>query len=101
LLLAATAYVASGVFASTLTNSQPVAFLLALFFWLTIGLSAKLLPSHLPEDWARVAFAIDPDLRMRDFTIGLIDTSNIVYFVSIAAVFLVAAVQSVRARRWQ
>jgi len=101
LLLAASAYLASGLFASTLTNSQPVAFLLALFFWLTIGLSAKLLPGYLPEQWGRVAFAIDPDLRMSDFTIGLIDTSNIVYFVSITALFLVAAVQSIRARRWQ
>lgn len=101
LLLAGTAYVASGIFASTLTNSQPVAFLLALFFWLTLGIAAKILPTHVRDDWAGVIFAMDPDIRLRDFTIGLVDTSNVVYFITIAAVFLIAAVVSLQARRWR
>jgi ABC-2 type transport system permease protein len=101
LIVAAAAYVASGVLASTLTASQPVAFLLALFFWLTLGLSAKLLPGHVSDPWSAWVFAIDPDLRLRDFTIGLVDTSNVVFFLSIAAVFLIAAVQALAARRWR
>lgn len=101
LILAATAYVASGLLTSTFTSSQPVAFLLALFFWLTLGIGAKMLPMHLSDRWAQLVFLIDPDTRLRDFTIGLIDTSNIVYFVTIAAVFLIAAVLSLQARRWR
>jgi len=100
LLLAGTAYLASGLFASTLTNSQPVAFLLALFFWLTLGVSTKILPGHVEDPWARMILAIDPDFRLRDFTIGLINTSNVVYFLSIAALFLIASVVSVQMRRW-
>lgn len=101
LLLAGTAYLASGVLASTLTSSQPVAFLLALFFWLALGIGAKIVPGHIGEEWVGVVFAIDPDVRLRDFTIGLIDTSNVVYFLSFAAVFLVLAVVSLQARRWR
>lgn len=101
LLLAGTAYLASGVLASTLTSSQPVAFLLALFFWLALGIGAKIVPGHIGEEWVGVVFAIDPDVRLRDFTIGLIDTSNVVYFLSFAAVFLALAVVSLQARRWR
>ena len=46
-------------------------------------------------------FAADPDPRLRDFAIGLIDTSNIVYFVSLTVLFLAAAVRSLEARRWR
>ena len=99
LLLAGAAYLASGILASTFTASQAVAFLLALFFWLVLGFGTKLLPGQVDEQWARIIFALDPDLRLRDFTIGLIDTSNIVYFLSITVVFLVAAVKSLQARR--
>lgn len=101
LLLAGTAYVSSGVLTSTFTTSQPVAFLVALFFWLTLGVGTKILPAHVGDQWAGLIFAIDPDMRLRDFTIGLIDTSNVVYFVSIAAVFLIAAVVSLQSRRWR
>lgn len=99
LLLAATAYCASGVFASTLTNSQAVAFLLALFFWLALLLGAKLLPPNLDARWASLVIAIDPDLRLRDFSIGLIDSANIVYFLSIAIGFLAASVKMIEYRR--
>ena len=101
LALAGTAYVSSGILASTLTNSQPVAFLAALFFWLTLGLATKLLPGHVSSEWAGVIFALDPDIRLRDFTIGLIDTSNVVYFLTIAGAFLIASVLSLSSRRWR
>jgi ABC-2 type transport system permease protein len=101
LLLAGAAYLASGILASTLTTSQPVAFLLALFFWLTLGIATKILPAHVGDNWAGIIFAIDPDVRLRDFTIGLIDTSNVVYFLSVAVVFLIGAVVSLQSRRWR
>jgi ABC-2 type transport system permease protein len=95
------AYLASGIFASTLTSSQLVAFMVALFFWLALSVGAKLAPQYLPGDWARVAAAIDPDLRLRDFAIGLIDTANIAFFAAIALFFLAGAAKSLEARRWR
>ena len=101
MILVGSAYLASGVLASTLTTSQVVAFLLTLFFWVGLVLGAKLLPGNVPEPWASGVFAADPDPRLRDFAIGLIDTSNIVYFVSLTVLFLAAAVRSLEARRWR
>ena len=99
LLLAAAAYCASGLFFSTLTNSQAVAFLLALFFWLALLLGAKLLPPNLDARWASMIVAIDPDLRLKDFTLGLFDSANVVYFLSIALGFLAASVRMIEFRR--
>ncbi|TVQ55180.1 MAG: hypothetical protein EA377_03895 [Phycisphaerales bacterium] len=99
LMLAGTAYLACGTLASTLTNSQTVAFLMALFFWLVLGIGTKLLPQHLEDPWSRIVFLLDPDVRLRDFTIGLLDTANVVFFLTVAAFFLVAAVFSLNVRR--
>jgi ABC-2 type transport system permease protein len=101
LLLAGCVYIASGMLASSLTSSQPVAFLVALFFWLTIGFAAKLLPTVLGDGASAVVFSLDPDLRLHDFTIGLLDTSNVVYFISLTAMFLLASTASLRGRRWR
>jgi ABC-2 type transport system permease protein len=101
LLLAGAAYLASGILASSFTGSQPVAFLIALFFWLTFGFGAKLLPPHLGDRGRSIVYAVDPDLRLNDFTIGLVDTSNVVYFVTLTGLFLLAAIVSLQARRWR
>jgi ABC-2 type transport system permease protein len=99
--LAGGVYLSAGILASTLTTSQVVAFLAALFFWLALSIGAKLLPPYLHEPWATAAFAADPDPRLRDFAIGLIDSSNVIYFLSLTAVFLLAATRSLEARKWR
>ncbi len=99
LIVAGAAYLACGTLASTLTSSQPVAFLLALFFWLTLGIGSKLLPGQLNDPWAQIVFRIDPDMRLRDFTLGLLDSGNVIYFLTIAAFFLIAAIYSLCMRR--
>lgn len=101
MVLAGMAYLASGILASALTMSQVVAFLLTLFFWLTLSMGAKFLPQYLHEPWATAAFAADPDPRLRDFAIGLIDSSNVIYFISLTALFLIAATRTLEARRWR
>jgi ABC-2 type transport system permease protein len=101
LVLAGSAYVASGLFCSTLTSSQAVAFLLALFFWLALGVGTKFAAQQAADPWNRLAVLLDPDLRLRDFVIGLIDTANVAYFLAFTAVFLFAAVWSLESRRWR
>jgi ABC-2 type transport system permease protein len=106
-ILAGSAYLASGMLASSLTASQVVAYLITVFFWLILLLSAGLLPQaqFLPaawrEAWSGVLFGLDPSLRLRDFAIGLIDSSDIVYFCSLTALLLIAAVKSLDVRRWR
>lgn len=100
LLLAGGVYLASGMLASALTSSQVVAFLATFFFWLALSLGTKFLPGMLPEPWSTATYAADPDPRLRDFAIGLIDTSNIAYFGSLIALFLFLASRTLEARRW-
>jgi ABC-2 type transport system permease protein len=83
LFLLGGAVLATGLVVSASTTSQTVAYLVTTFLWLTLSLSTKVLPSYVPTRFANVIFAIDPDLRTGAFSIGLIDTANIVYFLSI------------------
>ena len=106
-LLAGCVYLASGILASTLTSSQVVAYLLTVFFWVLVLLVTKGLPqtdllsgalkTHVDE----LALAADPDLRLRDFAIGLIDSNNFAYFGTLTVVLLIAAARLLDARRWR
>jgi len=117
LLLVGAAYLATGIFASTLTSSQVLAYLMTVFFWLILLLTTMGLPllaswtQRLPVgggepgfDWlggiARFSAQGNPLLRARGFVIGLVDTFNIVYFLGFTVVFLVAAAKSLGLRRW-
>ena len=81
LLLVGCGWLALGMLASTLSDSQLVSYLLSLFASFAIVLCARILPTVVPEEWAGLLFAIDPTRRSSDFAIGLLDTSNVVYFV--------------------
>jgi ABC-2 type transport system permease protein len=122
LLLVGSAYLASGILASALTSSQVLAYVSTLFFWVMLLLGTMVLP-HLasladavagrPDTNAFLAALLgalrkgadflapgNPITRMRGFVIGLLDSFNVVYFVSFTAVFLVAAVKALGMRRW-
>lgn len=122
LLLVGAAYLASGILASTLTSSQMMAYLTTIFFWLILllatvalprlaplaeGLAARpgngpLLDAILPrvDAAASILTLANPLTRVHGFIIGLVDTFNIVYFLSFTAVFLVAASRVLASRRW-
>jgi ABC-2 type transport system permease protein len=121
LLLVGAAYLASGILASTLTSSQMLAYITTFFFWLILLLATMVLPllAGLAEglagrtdnsptldaalEWleatARFLSAGNPIARTRGFVIGLVDSFNIVYFLSFTLLFLLAAVKALRMRR--
>ncbi|MCH7910932.1 MAG: hypothetical protein IIB38_15120 [Candidatus Hydrogenedentes bacterium] len=72
---------------------------MSVFFWVGLVFGAKMLPARLDENWAELVRAIDPDLRLGNFAIGLLDTSDVVYFLSMTALFLAAAVKALEVRR--
>ena len=83
LLLLGGAVIATGIVVSVLTTSQTVAYLVTTFFWLTLSLGTKVLPTLVPTRFADLVFACDPDIRTSAFSIGLLDSSGVVYFLSI------------------
>ena len=100
LLLLGGSVIATGIVVSVLTTSQTVAYLVTTFFWLTLSLSTKVLPTLVPTRYADIVFAFDPDLRTSAFSIGLLDSSGVIYFMSIiVAMLLVASFAIDRTRR--
>ncbi len=105
-LLAGAAYLASGILFSTMTSNQVVAYLLTFFFWLVILLLTNMLPQTdlLAADAWRLGdllLSLDPNVRLRDFAIGLFDSANFVFFVSFTVVLLIAAITFLDVRRWR
>ncbi len=92
--LAGAALIGAGLFASVLTSSATVAFVLgALFCAAPVGL--ELIP-NLP-DWVR-ALTIGEQLRY--FTLGIIPISGLLYFVSLTSFMLYLNVVLIGRRHW-
>jgi ABC-2 type transport system permease protein len=90
---------AVGTFASTLSSNQLVAavvgggVLIALWF---VGMGAEYLPAGLKDIIGYISLSsYFPDL-MR----GILDTRGIIYYISIAALFLFLAIRSLESSRW-
>lgn len=94
-------YLAVGTMFSSLSDSQVVAFLGTLFFFLLLRLAVWVGAPALGEPWATYLFRLSLDLRIADFAKGVIDTSHIVFFVAGSAWFLVLSGALLMTRRWR
>jgi ABC-2 type transport system permease protein len=102
LFFLAAAYVAIGLFASSLSNNQIVAFLLATFlaFFLYYGFDFL---SRLPGLVGKVDDVVQMfgiDYHYRSISRGLIDSRDIIYFLSVIALFLGLTLFSMERRKW-
>lgn len=102
LFFLAAAYVAIGLFASSLSNNQIVAFLLATFlaFFLFYGFDFL---SRLPGLVGKVDDVVQMfgiDYHYRSISRGLIDSRDILYFLSVIALFLGLTLFSIERRKW-
>lgn len=100
LILIGSAFIAIGIFASTLTSSQIVAFILALFicwvFMPQIGGLAILGSYSLMGSFDSVLQYFGMSYHYDGIQRGVIDTKNIVYFLSVISLFLFAALTVVK-----
>ncbi len=97
-------YLAIGLFASALARNQIVAavlsFTLILLHYL-VGMIAVYLSSARMLDLSEIITYIAAVEHMKVFTSGLIDSRVVVYYVSLAAFFLVLTHQVIEFRRWK
>jgi len=100
LVLYSAAAVSIGLLISGLTESQPIAFFVTaviLFVLQGIGGSAD----KLPWPWARDAVTyISFSTRLAPFMKGMINTRDIIYFLSITAGCLMASFRALERRKW-
>ena len=100
LLLVGAVYAAIGTFASSLFDNQVVAFIIAVFIVLMFFLFDKLL-IFVPSFLAGIIQYLSVDYHFSNISRGVIDSRNIIYFISVIGMFLFLTVQILNARRWK
>ncbi|MBK7935676.1 MAG: gliding motility-associated ABC transporter permease subunit GldF [Lewinellaceae bacterium] len=102
LLFLAAVFVAIGVFSSSLTNNQIIAFVMATFLCFFVYLAFGFL-SRLPVFFGKtddVVQSIGIEYHYNSVSRGVLDSRDVVYFLSVIALFLAATVLSLGRRRW-
>jgi len=101
LLLLGAAYLAIGLFASTLTENQIVAYIvgLCLAFGLFVAGEDFVLVAA-PAALAPLLAALGLGAHFWSIGRGVLDTRDVVYFLSVIGFFLYLAVRRVEGRRW-
>jgi ABC-2 type transport system permease protein len=99
-LLQGMAFLAVGLLASSFTQNQIIAvavtFVTLLLFWLSDALS-RLLTGPV----AQIAQYVSITKRFEDMPQGVIDTKDLVFFLSVIVVCLFISTQVIAARRWR
>ncbi|MDX1406804.1 MAG: ABC transporter permease [Saprospiraceae bacterium] len=100
LILLSGAFCAIGIFASSLTRNQIVAFLLGSFFcfffhWTFFYLSRL---EIFFGRWDDIVQKIGLDFHYLSLSRGVLDTRDLIYFISFPAIFLIATVLSISRR---
>ncbi len=99
-LLIGAALIAVGLFISALTESQIVAAIstiAAVLLMICLSIIASYIPNDLLANVIRW-FAILS--RFSPFTIGILDLASIVYYISVAVIFIFLSVRVYEKRRW-
>ncbi|QSE98508.1 ABC transporter permease subunit [Fulvivirga lutea] len=91
LLLMSAAYVSIGLFTSSITNNQIVAFLLALFIGLFFHIIFNVLASNLTGFMGQLFHTLSLSVHFESLSRGVIDTKDVVYFLTIVALGIILA----------
>jgi ABC-2 type transport system permease protein len=101
LVLVGSLYIAIGLLASALTSSQTLAFLATLMFLILVSLASTQIAAAAPGPLAELLMSLSIDRRVRDFAIGIIDTSHLAYFIGAIILFVTLAAGALSLRRWR
>jgi ABC-2 type transport system permease protein len=99
LVLFSAAAVAIGLLVSSLTDSQAVAFFITFFVLVVLWFLAPVaedMPGTLGNALSYVSF----QSRLDGFTRGLVDTRDVVFFLSVTALALVITFRALERRKW-
>lgn len=101
LLLLAAGFVAIGIFSSSLTQSQIVSFILAVFLSFAVYLGFDSLSDislFSKIDYILLQFGIN--YHYLSLSRGVIDTRDLIYFIGLSAIFLLATRTVLESRKW-
>jgi ABC-2 type transport system permease protein len=100
LFLMGATYGAVGVMASSLTRNQIVAFIIGFAICFALFLLGKI-TQLVPESLQPIVAFLGMDAHFEQLSRGVVDTRDLVYFVSVSAVCLAVATTSLESRKWK
>jgi len=100
LVLMGGAYVSIGVMASSLTRNSIVSFIVAFAISFALYLLGRL-TQFLPEALQRLVAYLSIDGHFENIGRGVIDTRDLIYYLSVMGVCLLVATLSLESRRWR
>jgi ABC-2 type transport system permease protein len=100
LVLMGGAYVAIGVMASSLTRNSIVSFIVAFAISFALYLLGRL-TQFLPEALQKLVAYLSIDGHFENIGRGVIDTRDLIYYLSVMGVSLLVATLSLESRRWR
>jgi len=100
LFLMGSAYVAVGVMASSFTRNQIVAFIIGLAISFILWLAGKIV-QVMPESVQGFLAFIGTDTHFEALSRGVIDSRDVIYYLSMIAISLTIATVALNARKWK
>jgi len=92
-------YTSVGVFASSLTENQVIAFIVGIAIVLAFFLMDKLL-FFVPASMAGIIQYLSTEFHLSNISRGVIDTRNLIYFGSVIGFFLSMTTRVLESRKW-
>jgi len=92
-------YSAVGTFASSVTENQVVAFIIGVFLVLVFSLMDWMLV-FIPVSIAGVVQFLSINFHLSNISRGVMDSRNIIYFISLIGFFLYITIRTLDARKW-
>lgn len=93
-------YAAIGTYASSVTDNQVVAFIIGVFIVLVFFLLDKLL-LFVPVTFSGIIQYLAVEYHLSNISRGVVDSRNLIYFLSMIGFFLYLTVQTVEIRKWR
>ena len=100
MILIGAAFIAIGMFISSLTENQLAAAVITVVI-IMVMIMLSVVNAYIPTYWVRFVISWICILsRFSNFTTGILDYSDIIYYLSISGVFLLLTVRVYDKRRW-
>ncbi len=102
LFFLASIYVAIGVFASSLTENQIISFIIAviLSFFLFIGFES-ISTLGIAKGFDDIIIKLGINDHYKSMSRGVLDTRDIIYFISVVAIFIIFTKLRLQRRKWK
>lgn len=101
LLFVSGVYTSIGIFASSLTSNQIVAFIVSLFIAFFFQMLFTQMASILPDVLANIAQYLSLSQHYQTMSRGVIGISNLVYMISLILIGFLFSAISIKRRAWQ